>query len=140
MKKSLIYVLTVCLLAGAALVSPNHAQTDNAKAPSSSEAKDTKAVRIPFSGKLSGIDKAALSITLDGKVKKRIIRLTPETKIVKAGKPATLEDAVIGDEVGGQLVKNSEGQEEAISLRLGAKPEGEPKPRKRGQEDQPKNK
>ncbi len=140
MKRVLIQVIIVCLLAGATLVSPNHAQSDNVKAPSATEAKETKAVRIPFSGKLNGIDKTAKSITLDGKAKKRTIRLTLETKIVKAGKPATLEDAVIGDEVGGQLVKNSEGHEEAVSLRLGLKPEGAAAPSKRSKEEQPKNK
>ena len=134
MKRGLIQVIIVCLLAGATLVSPNHAQSDAVKALPSTEAKETKAVRIPFSGKLNGIDKAAMSITLDGKAKKRTIRLTSATKILKAGKPATLEDAVVGDEVGGQLVRNSEGQEEALSLRLGLKPEGAAAPSKRSKE------
>lgn len=134
MNKRIGYILTICLLTGAALTTPIHAQTERAKASSASDAKETKAARIPFSGKLNAVDKAAMSITLEGKTKKRTIRITPQTRIVKAGKSATLEDAAIGEEVGGQATKNAEGQEEAVSLRLGPKPEGESKEKKGAKE------
>ncbi len=99
MNKRIGYILTICLLTGAAFTTPIHAQTEGGKASSAPEAKEKKAARIPFNGKLSAVDKAAMSITMEGKAKKRTIRITPQTRIVKAGRPATLEDAAIGDEV-----------------------------------------
>lgn len=130
MNKQLSYLLAICFLAGAALSTPIRAQSADAKASSTLEAKEKKSTAIPFTGKLGAVDKAAMSITLDGKTKKRTIRVTPQTRIVKAGKPATLDDAVIGEEVGGQAIKNAEGLEEAVSLRVGPKPETQPKPKK----------
>jgi hypothetical protein len=130
MNKQLSYLLAICFLAGADLSTPIRAQAADGKAASAQEAKQSKPAGIPFTGKLGAVDKAAMSITLDGKTKKRTIRLTPQTRIVKAGKPATLDDAVIGEEIGGQAIKNAEGLEEAISLRVGPKPEPQPRPKK----------
>lgn len=128
MNKQLSYLLAICFLIGAAVTTPTRAQ--DAKATSAQETKEKKPTPIPFAGKLGAVDKAAMSITLDGKNKKRTILVTPQTRILKAGKPATLEDAVIGEEVGGQAVKNADGQEEAVSLRVGPKPEADVKPKK----------
>lgn len=127
-------LLAISLLTGAIFTAPSYAQTQQAKAPST-EVKGQKPVRIPFSGKLGTVDKTTMNITLDGKTKKRTIRVTPQTKIMKAGKSASLLDAVIGEEVGGQAIKNAEGEEEAITLRLGAKPEAAPKQKKRDKEE-----
>lgn len=85
--------------------------------------KEKKAIRLPFRGKVNSVDKTAMTITLDGKEKKRVIHVTAQTRIAKAGKPAKLEDAVVGEEVGGQAIRTADGREEAISLRLGPKPE-----------------
>src|SRR5260370_16338125 len=49
----------------------------------------------PFRGKLAALDKSGKTIT----VGKRTFHITSETKIMKAGKPATLEDGVVGAEV-----------------------------------------
>ncbi|MBM3840575.1 MAG: hypothetical protein FJ398_21955 [Verrucomicrobia bacterium] len=136
MNKQLSYLLAICFLSGAALSTPLRAQTAEPKTPATQEAKDKKPAAIPFTGKLGAVDKAAMSITLDGKTKKRTIRLTPQTRILRAGKPATLDDAVVGEEVGGQAIKNAEGQEEAVSLRVGPKPETEPKPKKQKKDGQ----
>ncbi|MBI4661207.1 MAG: hypothetical protein HY735_20485 [Verrucomicrobia bacterium] len=128
-------LLTAGLLIGMGLTVPAFAQTDASKSPSPSASKEKKTVAIPFAGKLSAIDKTAMSITLEGKTKKRTILIAPETKIMKAGKPATLEDAVVGEEVGGQVIKNGGGLEEAVSLRLGPKPEAEPRSKRRAKEE-----
>ena len=127
MNKQLSYLLAICVITGTALTTPIRAQSDGPKASSASDAKEKKIAPIPFNGKLGAVDKTAMSITLEGKAKKRTIRITPQTRIVKAGKAATMDDAAVGDEVGGQAVKNAEGQEEAVSLRFGPKPEAAPK-------------
>lgn len=102
------------------------AADDKAPAPQSVE-PEKKPVRLPFRGKIHSIDKTAMTITLDGREKKRTIHVTPQTRIAKAGKPAKLEDAVPGEEVGGQAIRIGNGREEAVSLRLGPKPDAKPK-------------
>src|SRR5690349_17873467 len=64
------------------------------KEPPKGEKK--KAV-TPFTGKLTAVDKTAKTI----KVGERTFHITSETKIHKGGKPATLDDAVVGEVVGG---------------------------------------
>jgi len=123
MHKLVRYLSTITLLTTIAVLAPHRAQADDKKPATEAVDQDKQQARIPFQGKLSGVDKSALTITLEGKEKKRTIHLTSQTRIVKAGKPATLNDAVSGEEVGGQLVRTGDGKEEAISLRLGPKPE-----------------
>jgi hypothetical protein len=74
----------------------------------------------PFHGKLAAIDKTAKTIT----VGKSVYHLTAETKIKKDGNPATLADAVIGEEASGYVKPADDGKMNASSLNLGAKPEG----------------
>ena len=47
---------------------------------------------------------------------------------MKAGKPALIDDAAVGDEVGGAYREGEGGKLEVVSLRLGPKPEKEPAP------------
>jgi hypothetical protein len=88
------------------------------------EKKTTKAKAIPFRGKLAAVDKEAKTL----KIGDRIFHVTSATKIMKAGKPATLDDAMIGEDVGGQYRAIDGGKIEALSVRLGAKPVDAPKP------------
>jgi len=71
------------------------------------------------------VDKTAKTI----KVGERTFHVTSETRIMKAGKPATLDDAVVGEEVGGTY-KEADGKLNAVSLRLGPRPEGGEKKKK----------
>jgi hypothetical protein len=136
MHKSLSYVLTIGLLTAIAVTAPIRSTADEKKPSVEAVDKEKKAANIPFHGKLHAVDKSAKTITLEGKEKKRTIHLTAQTRIAKAGKPATLEDAVAGEEVGGQIVKNGDGKEEAVSLRLGAKPEEKTKEKKAPKSEQ----
>jgi Cu/Ag efflux protein CusF len=77
---------------------------------------------LPFRGKLKAIDNTAKTITVGTET----IQITSETKITKAGKPATLEEGAVGDEVAGAYHKDAEGKSNAISLRFGPKPPAEP--------------
>lgn len=96
------------------------AQEGKAKSAESSVVK--KIVRIPFRGKIHSVNKEAMTITLDGKVRKRTLQLIAKTKIVKHGKPASFRDALVGEEVGGQIFRHPDGREEVYSIRLGPKP------------------
>jgi len=74
----------------------------------------------PFRGKIDAIDKTAKTV----KVGERVFQINSETRIMKAGKPATLDDAAVGEEVGGTYRKGENGALNASSLRIGPRPEG----------------
>lgn len=71
----------------------------------------------PFHGKLSAIDKSAKTIT----VGKSVYHFTAETKIKKDGKPATLDDGVIGEPSSGYVKPAADGAMTASSVTFGAK-------------------
>jgi Cu/Ag efflux protein CusF len=122
MVKKLIVIGLVAAFAAGTTVT---VQAQDKKPEAAAEGKSNRA--IPFSGKINEIDQAAKTINI-GKEKKRTIQITDKTKVMKDGKPATLADAKVGDEVGGSYRDNG-GKLEAGSLRIGPKPEGEAKPK-----------
>jgi hypothetical protein len=77
---------------------------------------------LPFHGKLKAIDNTAKTISVGTET----FQITSETKITKAGKPATLADGAVGDDVAGAYKKDAEGKLNALSLRFGPKPTPEP--------------
>jgi hypothetical protein len=87
---------------------------------------DKKKGGIPFRGKLDAVDKSAKTI----KVGERVFQITSDTKIMKMGKPATLDDGVVGEEIGGSYNQTDDGKLVARMVRFGPKPEakaeGEP--------------
>lgn len=78
---------------------------------------------LPFRGKLDAVDKQAKTI----KVGERTFQVLAETKIAKAGKPATLDDAKAGEEVAGAYREGADKKLNLVSLRIGAKPDAAPK-------------
>lgn len=71
---------------------------------------------IPFRGKLAS--KTDTSITVGS----RTFEITAETKLMKDGKPATLADAAVGDQVGGSYLQKDD-KMVAKMVRFGPKPE-----------------
>ena len=92
--------------------------------------KAKKPRAYPFRGKLGAVDKKAQSITLHGKEKSRTLYLSKKTKTQKNGKPATLEGAIVGEEVAGSILPDENGKLMLKSLRFGPKPKSEKKPAK----------
>jgi hypothetical protein len=76
-----------------------------------------KPVPGPFHGKVAAVDKQARTI----QVGKRTFYVGPECKLTKAGKPAKLEAAVVGEECGGYMKPSPDGRLVATTLRLGPK-------------------
>lgn len=106
------------------------AADEKADAPAAGQpAKSTRG--IPFRGKISKVDKTAKTITIGSAERPRTFHITSETRLMKAGKPAILDDAVEGEEVGGTYRKAEDGRLMALSVRLGPKPEAAPSARKR---------
>jgi hypothetical protein len=124
MLKVIISAFTLALFIAFAGASSAPIQAETTAASSEAIGKDAKPVRVPFRGKIAAIDKAAMTLSLEGKEKRRVISITSQTKFTKAGAPATLEDAIVGEEVGGLAQRTEDGKEEAVSVRLGEKPNG----------------
>jgi len=117
----LIHCTILALLTSAVNnVSAQTPASTNKVAKSATEKKEDKKPNAgPFHAKLVAVDKTARTIT----VGKRTFLLTPETKFNKSGKPATLEDAVIGEQISGYVKPNDHGKLVATTVNLGPKNE-----------------
>jgi hypothetical protein len=124
------FILSVLTAALVSLALPVAAADASPNAAAVQPEKKTDKV-APFQGKISAVDTIGKTLTLAGKEKNRLITITSETKITKNGQPATLGDATVGEVVGGRAKVTAAGQFEALSLRIGPKPEGTtPAPKK----------
>lgn len=85
---------------------------------------EKKLSRYPIRGKIKAVDLEAQTFTLGG-TKDRVFKVTPQTETVKDGRPATLADARVGDEVGGLAQQQSDGSVVALKVRFGPKTEDE---------------
>lgn len=127
MKNTMPKIALVGLLASAVVGAPNHGfAQDNKKEKPAIEKKEApksenKKGRGPFNGKISAVDKIAKTIT----VGERIFQITSETKLMKGGKPATLDDAAVGEAIGGNFQKGDDGKLNAKTVHLGPKPQAE---------------
>ena len=115
--KKLLPLLVICAL------SAFSASTLSAADKKPEKEEKAKTQHIPFHGEMADINKTAKSF----KVGERTFHVTAETKVMKAGKPATFDDAKAGEDCGGTYKEATGGKLEVLSLRLGAKPEKKPK-------------
>jgi hypothetical protein len=141
--RSLITTLFAIGLAGAFL--PGRAQTPtqpadpNATAPKTEPAtpkkkpkseEESKGHGMQFHGKITAVNQVEKTITVKGKEKEHVLQITSHSKLSKEGKPATLADAVVGENVAGFAKETAAGKFEAVSIRLNAKAPGQNKPKK----------
>ncbi len=119
MKKSIVLALLTAamVLIGPAIQAAEGAKDKSAQTPKS----ERKQKQIPFRGKVSAVDKTAKTITLEGKEKSRTFQITSATKITKDGKPAVMDDVIVGQTVGGSARETAAGKWEVVSLNVGAK-------------------
>jgi hypothetical protein len=78
-----------------------------------------KQKQMPFRGKVSAVDKTKKTVTLEGK--SHAFQITSATKITKAGKPAVIDDVIVGQTVGGLAKETAAGKWELVTLNTGAK-------------------
>lgn len=111
------------LLAAVFTVGTIITQTLPARAQEAPSAKEEtkKRTSYPFRGKISSVDLKAKTFTIKSKTSTRVFHVSAAAKIMKSGKPAKLEDAMIGEEVGGTVKKDPEGKLQVISVRFGPK-------------------
>lgn len=126
MKTNMLRIAIVSLIATIVTAAPLQgiAQDTKKEKPAAAEKQEPakaqkKDARIPFHGKLAAVDKKAKTIT----VGERTFQVTSDSKLSKGGKPATLDDAVVGEEVGGNYLKGDDGKMNAKTVRFGPKPE-----------------
>jgi hypothetical protein len=141
MKKMVWFaVMTALALAGGALAqapgspAPAPAPAPAPKAPKAQteKAPAKKSATFPFRGTLKAVDKDAMTLTLAGKEKDRVIHVTSQTRFTKDGKPAVLADGVVGEEVAGSARKTEDGRTVAVSVRFGPAPQKSGKAAKSG--------
>lgn len=138
MQKLIKRVLALILLTTTLSAVSAQAGADEKKPASEAPAKGKKAARSSFKGHLTAIDKTAMTFTVEGKNRPSTLHVTSRTRISKAGKPATFGDAAIGDVADGQAIKNAADEEEAVTLRLGAKSKAKPEKKKEPKTAAPK--
>lgn len=120
--KNLILILTVATLAATSTL-PLVAADNKVPGKKEAPAKDALPRALPFRGKIGAVDKQSKTI----KVGERTFQVTSDTKINKAGKAATLDDASVDEEVGGSYREGANKKLNLVSLRIGARPDAAPK-------------
>ena len=117
-------MLAVGLITAIAINLTTPLLAEDAAVPPATTKAPEKGKFMPYRGKISAVDKTAKTITLGGKEKERVFQITADTRILKDGQPATLDDVQVGEQVRGQARVASQGNPELISLYLGPKGDG----------------
>ena len=123
MRKNISKITALSLLTAALVALPALSRAEGASnSPSASDqtpAKPKKHDGLVFRGTVSAIDVKAMTLT----VETRTFAITSDTKIIKAGKSATLADGVVGEQVSGTYKKTDDGKLAATNVHFGAKVE-----------------
>ena len=82
------------------------------------EKKEAAPRATPLRGKIDAIDKQAKTF----KVNERTFQITSDTKIEKDGKPATFDDAAVGQNVTGSYREGVDKKLNVVLLRIGGRP------------------
>jgi hypothetical protein len=132
MKKLILATLLMTLALGTSVsLSAADKPADKPAEGKPAESKPAPKFR-PFRGKVASTDKTAKSITLEGE-KAQTFLITSQTRIFKDRKPATFDEIMAGEMVGGRA-QEKDSKWEAVTINVGipaapAKPkEGEKKP------------
>ena len=64
--------------------------------------------KLPFHGKLGSFDTKEKTITIVYTTGEKVFHVTPETAIFKYDKAATLDEAVVGEQVSGAYIKQGD--------------------------------
>ena len=117
MKKSLVLTVLLAAAVGASFQGVA-ADSKPAAAPAAEKKSDTKKQKkTPFKGEVKAANQQAKTFTLG----ERTFAITSETRIEKAGVPATFQEVKVGEKVTGSYVTSPEGRLEAVSIYVGGK-------------------
>lgn len=110
------HIALFSLVAAALVAAPTVVLAQDTPPPAK---KHEKHGGIPFHGKVSAVDTAASTFTVNSLT----INVTAETKIVKDGKPATLADITVGEKLNGNYKKDDAGKMTAVAIHISEKGE-----------------
>jgi hypothetical protein len=120
MKKLIVSIFAAVLAAAITLpVTAQDAKPADKGKPEEKKPAAAAARAVPFRGKLDAVDQQAKTI----KVGERTFHVTSDTRIMKAGKPATLAEVKVGEEVGGAYREGDDKKLNVVSLRVGPRPQ-----------------
>src|SRR5262245_11642313 len=116
MKNTTMISLLVGGIAVAGLTAPSFAAQQEPPAQ-----QEKGGISQPFNGKVEAVDPTANTFTIGG----LLFRVITDTKLMKEGKPITLTDIKVGDQVNGTSRKASGSEAEALTVTVN--PAGENK-------------
>jgi hypothetical protein len=117
--KSIRLLTVICL--SLALPGLGVAKTPAKSTPPATKTESAKKSTFPLYGEVAACTDQALTIKGGQGKEDHKYTMTPETKIVKDEKPATIADVKPGQWVGGFLQKNADGGVKVLKLNLSAK-------------------
>lgn len=105
-------LFTLAALAAVLFLTPPHAGAGpDTEAPPEAPRKSSTPAGIPFRGQVGSVDPAAMTVTLAGKKRDRVLHITGQTRIERDGRTAVIGDIRPGDQARGSLAKDAEGRE-----------------------------
>ena len=113
MKKYITHIALFSLVAAALVAVPATSRAEDK--PKTDAPPAAKKAHAQFRGKVTAIDTAAMTLTVDTQV----IYVTSETKITKGGKPATLSEITVGETATGSCKKDDAGKMDATTIHAG---------------------
>ena len=95
--------------------------TDSPSPAASASGSAAKSGTRPFvfHGMATSVDQKAQTFTIAGKEKSRVFKVTANSKITKAGNPATMAEIVDNIEISGAYWQRDDGSLEAKTIKLG---------------------
>ncbi len=145
MKKTCItYIVAGLFLSITPMITPfagaSHAPEKNAiEGPGIAQAeaeKTSESRKLPFHGKLGAVNEKDRTITVSYTTGDKVYHLTSQTEILKYDQPATLADAVMGEQVSGAFHKIGD-RMELTKLTLAKHPESKAEGGKKVKEPKP---
>jgi hypothetical protein len=122
------YLTAGVCAASLAFCMPLNAQLTPATSPqATAPAAKTAARPLPFRGKVTAVDQSAKTFTVGEKQGSRVLKVTENTTITKAGAAATMADLVENEQARGTCFKQADGTFEAKTVKIGPKAPGEKK-------------
>ncbi len=118
--KTLLVLATALTMTIGGLFPTSAADAKPAAAPGEKKAdpkKQSKPQKLPFKGEVKAANQQAKTFTIG----ERTFHLTSQTRIQKAGAPATFQEVKVGEKVTGSYTTSPEGRLEAGSIYVGPK-------------------
>jgi Ni/Co efflux regulator RcnB len=110
-------IALIALAAAALIAAPATIHAQDAAATNSAAAPTSKKHGDGVHGAVVAVDATAMTVTVGTKT----YNVTSDTKITKAGQPATLSDVTVGETVSIGYKKDDAGKLNATTIRVGAK-------------------